>query len=84
MRITSAIQDLEIHFHIIRHWKATKLYHQTKDILFIIHSNGSEEFHARIAQTPEEVKELLEVDFEHTCEKDGLLFFRKRKRIPLE
>ena len=79
MHITSAIQDLKIHFHTIRRWKATTLYHQTKDILFIIHSDGSEEFHARIAQTPEEVKELLEVGFEHTYEKDGLLFFRKRK-----
>jgi hypothetical protein len=27
--------------------------------------------------TPEEIKELLEVSFEHVCEKDGLLFFRK-------
>lgn len=25
----------EIHFHIIRHWRATMLYHQTKDILHV-------------------------------------------------
>jgi integrase len=25
----------EIHFHTMRHWKATMLYHQTKDILFV-------------------------------------------------
>ncbi|MBE0513221.1 site-specific integrase [Candidatus Bathyarchaeota archaeon] len=25
----------EIHFHTIRHWKATMLYHQTKDILYV-------------------------------------------------
>ncbi|MDR0493880.1 MAG: site-specific integrase [Nitrososphaerota archaeon] len=25
----------EIHFHTLRHWKATMLYHQTKDILFV-------------------------------------------------
>jgi len=25
----------QIHFHTIRHWKATTLYHQTKDILFV-------------------------------------------------
>ena len=38
-----------------------------------------EEFHVKIAQTPKEVKGLLEVGFEYVCEKDGLLFFRKRK-----
>lgn len=26
---------LEIKFHTFRHWKATKLYHQTKDLLFV-------------------------------------------------
>jgi len=26
---------LEIHFHTLRHWKATTLYHQTKDILYV-------------------------------------------------
>jgi integrase/predicted RNA-binding Zn-ribbon protein involved in translation (DUF1610 family) len=25
----------EIHFHTMRHWKATMLYHQTKDVLFV-------------------------------------------------
>jgi integrase len=25
----------QIHFHTIRHWKATTLYHQTKDILYV-------------------------------------------------
>jgi len=25
----------EIHFYTLRHWKATMLYHQTKDILFV-------------------------------------------------
>jgi len=38
-----------------------------------------DESHVKIAQTPEEVKILLEVGFEYVCEKDGLLFFRKRK-----
>jgi len=27
---------LQIHFHTFRHWKATVLYHQTKDILYIM------------------------------------------------
>ncbi|MBS7616181.1 site-specific integrase [Candidatus Bathyarchaeota archaeon] len=26
---------LQIHFHTFRHWKATMLYHQTKDILYV-------------------------------------------------
>lgn len=27
---------LRIHFHTFRHWKATMLYHQTKDILYVM------------------------------------------------
>ena len=90
-----------ITFHTFRHWKATMLYHQTKDILYVKESLGHkkldstliyiniekalfregepEEFHVKIAETPKEVKGLLEVGFEYVCEKDGLLFFRKRK-----
>jgi len=26
---------LEIHFHTLRHWKGTMLYHETKDILYV-------------------------------------------------
>ena len=26
---------LQIHFHTFRHWKATTLYHQTKDLLYV-------------------------------------------------
>ena len=91
----------EIHFHTLRHWKATMLYHQTKDILYVkeflghksldstliyiniekalFNSGQPEEFHVKTAQTPEEIKALLEVGFEYVCEKDGILFFRKRK-----
>ncbi|MDH5459525.1 MAG: hypothetical protein QMD23_05825 [Candidatus Bathyarchaeia archaeon] len=46
----------------------------------LFHEGKLEEFHVKIAQTPEEIKELLEVGFEYVCEKDGLLFFRKQKR----
>jgi len=91
----------EIHFHTIRHWKATMLYHKTKDALYVkeflghkrldstlkyinieralFYKGKPEEFHVRIAKGPEEIKSLLEVGFEYVCEKDGLLFFRKRK-----
>lgn len=29
-----------IHFHTFRHWKATMLYHQTKDILYVMNFLG--------------------------------------------
>jgi len=41
--------------------------------------SDSSEFHVKVAKTPEEIKSLLEVGFEYVCEKDGLLFFKKRK-----
>jgi integrase len=31
---------LQIHFHTFRHWKATQLYHQTKDILYVMQFLG--------------------------------------------
>ena len=91
---------LRISFHTIRHWKATMLYHQTKDILYVkeflghtkientllyiqlervLFKETTDEFTVRIARKTEEIKELLEVGFEYICEKDGLLFLRKRK-----
>ena len=45
----------------------------------LFYDRTAEEFHVKIAQTPKEVKGLLEVGFEYVCDKDGLLFFRKRK-----
>jgi integrase len=39
----------------------------------------NEEFNVKVAKTLEEIKALLEVGFEYICEKDGLLFLRKRK-----
>ena len=33
----------------------------------------------RAAENPAEIKEFLEMGFEYVCEKDGLVFFRKRK-----
>lgn len=91
---------LKIHFHTFRHWKATMLYHQTKDILYVkeflghkriedtllyvqiaevIFKETNDEFTVRVATKPEEIKALLEVGFEYVCEKDALMFFRKRK-----
>ncbi len=90
----------KIHLHTLRHWKATLLYHQTKDIIYVkeflghkriedtmlyiqvaevIFKETTDEFTVRIAKTPKEIRALLEVGFEYVCEKDRLMFFRKRK-----
>ena len=37
------------------------------------------QFTTKAAKTPEELKSLIEVGFEYVCQKDDLLFFRKRK-----
>jgi integrase len=39
----------------------------------------SDEFTVRVVERPEEVKALLEVGFEYVCQKDNLIFLRKRK-----
>jgi hypothetical protein len=39
----------------------------------------TDEFTVRVASKPKEITNLLEVGFEYVCEKDGLLYFRKRK-----
>jgi hypothetical protein len=40
---------------------------------------GNDEFTVKIAQTPQELSTLLEVGFEYVCQKDNLIFLRKRK-----
>ena len=40
-------------------------------------SNGG--FTVKVTEKPEEIKEPLEVGFEYVCQKDNLLYFRKRK-----
>jgi integrase len=49
------------------------------DIEQALYQTQNDEFHVKVASKPEEIKALLEVGFEYVCEKDGLLFFRKRK-----
>ena len=38
-----------------------------------------ENFHVKATRDPEEIQGLLEVGFEFVCQKDDLMFFRKRK-----
>lgn len=91
---------MEIGFHTFRHWKATMLYHETKDPLivkeFLGHRNldttllyiqlekalfktDSDEFTVKAVRNAEDIQALLEVGFEYVCQKDGLMFFKKRK-----
>ena len=103
-RLAAKLQNprlLSISFHTFRHWKATMLYHQTKDIYYVkqflghkevrnteiyiniertlFEPSASDEFIVKVASTPEEIKTLLEVGFDYVCQKDGLVFLRKRK-----
>jgi len=103
-RLATKLQNprlMKITFHTFRHWKATTLYHQTKDVYYvkeflghrsiknteiyitiertIFSETSDDEFKVKVAEKPEEIKNLLEVGFEYICEKEGLLFFRKRK-----
>lgn len=89
-----------IHFHSIRHWKATTLYHQTKDILHVkafmghrriestlvyvqiesaLYQSLSDDWTCKVAETTEQVKELIGTGFEFVLQKDNLAYFRKRK-----
>jgi len=54
----------------------TLLYIQLEKTLF---KESSDEFTVKVAKNPERIKALLEVGFEYVCEKDDLMFFRKRK-----
>ncbi len=56
--------------------KTTEVYINIEQALF---QEQNDEFHVKTAQTPEEIKALLEVGFEYVCQKDGIMFFRKRK-----
>ncbi len=44
-----------------------------------IYGELSQEFAVKVAEDAEEISKLLEVGFEYVCEKDAMLFFRKRK-----
>jgi hypothetical protein len=53
------------------------MYINIEHIIFESGANG--QFTVRIAEKPEEIKQLLEVGFEYVCQKDTLIFLRKRK-----
>jgi len=86
----------QIHFHTLRHFKATMEYHKTRNILYVKQLLGhrrlenteiythliqfeNEEYHAAIAKTIEEAKQLVESGFEYVTDIEGVKLFRKRK-----
>ena len=54
----------------------TLLYIQIEKALF---RNEAENFIVKATKEPEEIQGLLETGFEYVCQKDSLMFFRKRK-----
>lgn len=55
--------------------KSTEIYINIECTIF---EQSNEGFTVKVAEKPEEVKALLEVGFEYVCEKEGLIFLRKR------
>ena len=54
----------------------TLLYVQIEKALF---RNEADNFTVKATKEPAEIEALLEVGFEFVCQKDDLMFFRKRK-----
>jgi hypothetical protein len=54
----------------------TELYINIEHTLF---ESGNDNFTIKVAEKPEDVKAFLEVGFEYVCQKDNLIFLRKRK-----
>jgi integrase len=56
--------------------RSTEIYINVEQALFLIEND---EFNVKVAEKTDEIKALLEVGFEYVCQKDSLMFFRKRK-----
>ena len=56
--------------------ETTLLYIQLVKVIF---KEANDEFTVRVTKDPSEIQSLLKVGFQHICETDGLLYFRKRK-----
>ena len=56
--------------------ESTMVYINIEQVLF---EEATEEFHVKATSDPKEIKELIEVGFQYVCEKNDLMFFRKRK-----
>jgi uncharacterized protein YfcZ (UPF0381/DUF406 family) len=54
----------------------TEIYINIADTIF---ESRSDEFTVKVVEKPEDVKRLLDAGFEFVCQKDNLIFLRKRK-----
>ena len=58
---------LEIHFHTFRHWKATMLYYETKDVLFVMNFLGHKNIKNTMLYIQLEQALLKEISDDFTC-----------------
>jgi len=65
------------HFLGHKSLKSTEIYINIEHTLF--EAGANDQSAVKVAEKPEEVKELFEVGFEYVCQKDTLIFLRKRK-----
>ena len=56
--------------------KSTEIYINIERTVF---EPSSDEFTVKVTDNAEDVKALLEVGFEYVCQKDNLIFLKKRK-----
>ena len=56
--------------------KSTEVYINIERAVF---ESTNDSFTVKIAQTPEEIQQLLETGFEYVLQKDNLIFPRERK-----
>lgn len=64
------------HFLGHKSLRSTEIYINIEHTIF---DPTNDEFTVKVAEKPEDVKALLEVGFEYVCQKDNLIFLRKRK-----
>jgi integrase len=57
--------------------KNTMIYINIEHAIF--GASDNDEFTVRVTEKPEEIKEFLQIGFEYVCQKDNLVFLRKRK-----
>jgi len=79
----NSIPKLQAKFHCIL---AEFSGHKTLDVILlclqietVLFKSETENFIVKVTKNPEEIQALLEVGFEFVCQKEGLMFFRKRK-----
>jgi len=57
--------------------QSTQVYIHIERSLFL--NVAPDDYHVKVARTPEEITQLLETGFEYVLQNDGLAYFRKRK-----